>query len=381
MSMGACKGRQEACAEQPPAQSPAAHAACPIRSVPPREPPSPQTLLILWQTINDHDTLFVLAEVAHFVGVGLLGYKVFSKKSVAGEAWAADEARPGGPTAQTWFCAHPTPPPPQPNLPAGLSLQSQILTATFLGIRLYCRWAAAGSGQGSAERGPCPLRAAMPWRARPQACNSPPAPRPVLDLQHHDGVRRAHAAGPGSVGGDGVCAVCHGEAAAARGGGPTGARRVRLYVLFVFLGGAARVQQQGVGASRHDGQRQARRGPWGSRGAWAPTGGPSLRRALTFHSPPPTRAPLPVGHAHQADVPTGDGHHQVVLCGGWRRSWGGGGLGRRPVCGGCRLQRARVGPGDRSVVSRPTCPARRWCPAWCWPSLPTPSRRTGWSSG
>lgn len=44
-----------------------------------------QLLLILWRTIQDHDTLFVLAEIAHFVGVGLLGYKVMSKKSVAGE--------------------------------------------------------------------------------------------------------------------------------------------------------------------------------------------------------------------------------------------------------------------------------------------------------
>eukprot|EP00877_Chromochloris_zofingiensis_P000685 jgi/Chrzof1/10617/Cz05g05110.t1 len=60
-------------------------------------------LLILWRTITDHDTLFVLAEIAHFVGIGLLAYKIYTKKSVA-----------------------------------GLSLQSQILTAVFLGIRLYC---------------------------------------------------------------------------------------------------------------------------------------------------------------------------------------------------------------------------------------------------
>ncbi|KAI8472336.1 MAG: P-loop containing nucleoside triphosphate hydrolase protein [Monoraphidium minutum] len=60
-------------------------------------------LLILWRTIEDHDTLFVLAEAAHFVGIGLLGWKIYSKKSVA-----------------------------------GLSLQTQILTGLFLVVRLYC---------------------------------------------------------------------------------------------------------------------------------------------------------------------------------------------------------------------------------------------------
>lgn len=60
-------------------------------------------LLVLWRTIEDHDTLFVLAEIAHFVGIGLLGFKMYSKRSAA-----------------------------------GLSLQSQILTLMFLVIRLYC---------------------------------------------------------------------------------------------------------------------------------------------------------------------------------------------------------------------------------------------------
>jgi hypothetical protein len=47
-------------------------------------PARTQLLFTLWRTIQDHDTLFVLAEIAHFLGIGLLGYKVFSKKSVAG---------------------------------------------------------------------------------------------------------------------------------------------------------------------------------------------------------------------------------------------------------------------------------------------------------
>jgi ER lumen protein retaining receptor len=41
-------------------------------------------LLTLWRTIKDHDTLFVLAEIAHFIGIGVLGYKLQQKESVAG---------------------------------------------------------------------------------------------------------------------------------------------------------------------------------------------------------------------------------------------------------------------------------------------------------
>ena len=47
-------------------------------------------LLILWRTIEDHDTLFVLAETAHFIGIGLLGYKLHTKKSVAG-TWGGSQ--------------------------------------------------------------------------------------------------------------------------------------------------------------------------------------------------------------------------------------------------------------------------------------------------
>jgi ER lumen protein retaining receptor len=43
-----------------------------------------QLLLTLWLTIEDHDTLFVLAELAHFVGIIILVYKLYRKKSVAG---------------------------------------------------------------------------------------------------------------------------------------------------------------------------------------------------------------------------------------------------------------------------------------------------------
>jgi hypothetical protein len=42
------------------------------------------TCCLACRTIEDHDTLFVLAEVAHFVGIGLLGFKMYSKRSAAG---------------------------------------------------------------------------------------------------------------------------------------------------------------------------------------------------------------------------------------------------------------------------------------------------------
>lgn len=60
-------------------------------------------LLFLWITIDNHDNLFVTAELVHFVGIGVLVYKLTKEKSCA-----------------------------------GLSLKSQDLTAMFLAIRLYC---------------------------------------------------------------------------------------------------------------------------------------------------------------------------------------------------------------------------------------------------
>ena len=56
-----------------------------------------QLLMILWRTIEDHDTLFILAELSHFVGIGLLAFKLQRKKSVAGVC--------GGNTC--WLCSQP----------------------------------------------------------------------------------------------------------------------------------------------------------------------------------------------------------------------------------------------------------------------------------
>mmetsp|Transcript_22695 Transcript_22695/g.49707 ORF Transcript_22695/g.49707 Transcript_22695/m.49707 type:complete len:283 (-) Transcript_22695:918-1766(-) len=60
-------------------------------------------LLFLWFTVDNHDNLFVTAELVHFAGIGVLVYKLTTEKSCA-----------------------------------GLSLKSQDLTAIFLAIRLYC---------------------------------------------------------------------------------------------------------------------------------------------------------------------------------------------------------------------------------------------------
>eukprot|EP01024_Parvocaulis_polyphysoides_P052895 TRINITY_DN524_c1_g1_i4.p1 TRINITY_DN524_c1_g1~~TRINITY_DN524_c1_g1_i4.p1 ORF type:complete len:291 (-),score=5.20 TRINITY_DN524_c1_g1_i4:80-892(-) len=61
------------------------------------------TLLILWLTLVDHDVIFLLAEGTHFIGIGVLVYKLTQKKTCA-----------------------------------GLSLNSQLLTALFLLVRFLC---------------------------------------------------------------------------------------------------------------------------------------------------------------------------------------------------------------------------------------------------
>eukprot|EP00210_Caulerpa_lentillifera_P008882 g8474.t1 len=60
-------------------------------------------MLLLWLIIEDHDLLFVFAEVAHFVGMGLLSYKLITKKTCV-----------------------------------GISMRTQELTVLFLSVRLYC---------------------------------------------------------------------------------------------------------------------------------------------------------------------------------------------------------------------------------------------------
>lgn len=43
-----------------------------------------QALFLMWLVIEDHDNLFVMAEVVHFLGIGLLAYKLTKKKNAGG---------------------------------------------------------------------------------------------------------------------------------------------------------------------------------------------------------------------------------------------------------------------------------------------------------
>jgi ER lumen protein retaining receptor len=60
-------------------------------------------VVMLYFVIEDHNNLFVMAEVVHFAGIAVLLYKLFRRRNAG-----------------------------------GLSLRSQELTALFLGIRLFC---------------------------------------------------------------------------------------------------------------------------------------------------------------------------------------------------------------------------------------------------
>ena len=44
-----------------------------------------QLLFLLWLVIEDHDNLFVMAEVVHFLGIGVLLYKLTTKRNAGGE--------------------------------------------------------------------------------------------------------------------------------------------------------------------------------------------------------------------------------------------------------------------------------------------------------
>ena len=48
-----------------------------------------QALLLLWFVVEDHDTLFILSESVHFLGIGLLAYKLIKKRAAGGacRAW------------------------------------------------------------------------------------------------------------------------------------------------------------------------------------------------------------------------------------------------------------------------------------------------------
>lgn len=44
-----------------------------------------QSIFLMWLVIEDHDNLFVMAELVHFVGIGLLAYKLMKKRNAGGD--------------------------------------------------------------------------------------------------------------------------------------------------------------------------------------------------------------------------------------------------------------------------------------------------------
>ncbi len=49
-----------------------------------------QLLFLLWLVVEDHDNLFIMAEVVHCLGIGVLIYKLWTKKNAGGEGSATE---------------------------------------------------------------------------------------------------------------------------------------------------------------------------------------------------------------------------------------------------------------------------------------------------
>ncbi len=99
-----------------------------------------QALFLLWLVIENHDNLFIMAEFVHFVGIGLLTWKLLRKKNAGGgclNTLIYSEAQPGAGPLESITADEPAAEPRAHC--AGLSLRTQELTAIFLAIRLYCR--------------------------------------------------------------------------------------------------------------------------------------------------------------------------------------------------------------------------------------------------
>ena len=47
----------------------------------------------MWLVIEDHDNLFIMAEFVHFAGIGMLLYKLFSKKNAGGKHYTVHSPR------------------------------------------------------------------------------------------------------------------------------------------------------------------------------------------------------------------------------------------------------------------------------------------------
>lgn len=88
-----------------------------------------QSLFLMWLVIEDHDNLFIMAEFVHFAGIGMLLYKLFSKKNAGGMCGNHVFNMNSAADRKPMICV----------TSSGLSLRSQELSAIFLGIRLFCR--------------------------------------------------------------------------------------------------------------------------------------------------------------------------------------------------------------------------------------------------
>lgn len=97
------------------------------------------SFIFLWLVVHNHDNLFVISEVSHFIGIAFLIYKLFKERTCAGNIWFYLSIYL---IIQFYSFLH-----PQfwsvnltirRSTTTGLSLKTQVLTAIFLAFRLYC---------------------------------------------------------------------------------------------------------------------------------------------------------------------------------------------------------------------------------------------------
>lgn len=115
--------------------------------------------------VEDHDILFKLSETFHLIGLAILLFKLHQKKSAAGAALTRTSTalvfKPCGMwllcsaavELLAWQGQHTHHKNLKAEVFAGLSLRTQNLTATFLGIRLICRFALSRSQYASTSVG------------------------------------------------------------------------------------------------------------------------------------------------------------------------------------------------------------------------------------
>ena len=96
--------RRRHCELRPPAECSAAARSLPLFRLAAAHPLGTahplQALLLLWFVVEDHDTLFILSESVHFLGIGVLAWKLIKKKAAGGAAGGA--ARRGAAVVADW---------------------------------------------------------------------------------------------------------------------------------------------------------------------------------------------------------------------------------------------------------------------------------------